>query len=249
MGKFALFCTICFAGWVLSVLWVVVDGVLAKILHFAVERYSINIGPKLFEVRFAGGILRVNWFPLGSFIKFKDFKLDPRWGSVEPAEEALAPADKFGSQPDYLNYSEHPRWKRALSVMAAPLLTILICSLIVGENVSARTICGTFPWLGQMTLSPRSNGGRIVAGFFLDLRQHGIVYGAAVFGIVMSFLNCLPLGALRGGLFIKSFIKPGRPSYSKVEAIWNVTGILMLMVFMVITWTAYISYLCNSSLP
>ncbi len=89
--------------------------IVAKILGFAVETFSVGFGPRLLGFRYGETDYRISAIPLGGYVKFRGENLEMIQGKSEGS------IDEFLAQ---------PKWKRLLVAAAGPVFNIVTAILI-----------------------------------------------------------------------------------------------------------------------
>ncbi len=84
----------------------------AKACRVRVEAFAIGFGTRLFGIVRGGTDYRINLLPFGGYVKF---------AGDQPGEAAADPGD----------FNAHPRWQRALIVLAGPVANFLLSFVLL----------------------------------------------------------------------------------------------------------------------
>ncbi len=85
---------------------------MAKACRVRVEAFAIGFGTRLFGIVRGGTDYRINLLPFGGYVKF---------AGDQPGEAAADPGD----------FNAHPRWQRALIVLAGPVANFLLSFVLL----------------------------------------------------------------------------------------------------------------------
>ncbi len=88
----------------------------ARAAGVRVERFSIGLGPPLLRLAVGGTELRVGAIPLGGYVRLHD--------DEDAGERRKGQADSPRSAGD--SFTEQPLWRRALILLAGPLMNLLL---------------------------------------------------------------------------------------------------------------------------
>jgi|SRR5688500_4705614 len=196
-----------------------------------IDEFGLFHGGRLLAFRVAGCLVRINWLPMGGYVKFH----------AMDETVAATPADDPYFERGYLRLRP---WQKVVLNLSGPLAVLTLAVAALGPAAALREFVEGFVQHVEGALAPRTRGRELLAGYFRLLEQKQYTTALGVLAAKISAGNLLPVPTTNGGTALVELLAwvRGAPLRPRTAANLQVAGILVLFAFAVAWVIAVIAY-------
>jgi hypothetical protein len=168
----------------------------ARLLRVPAEEFGVGVGGVLVGFHVGRTQVRVNWLPMGGYVKFT-------------GQDPLKEKSPFTPMPGEQRYDQVHPLARVPFVLSAPLATVLLGLALLSAAGELRLLNDLKEWLtNPPRVGPISLARRVAEAW---LRQFsgpgGTIRGAGITAICVGVFNLLPVPFCSGGLALVAVVE------------------------------------------
>lgn len=205
-----------FSGFILiTILHTFVMAVVGRLLGGDIEEFAVGVGPRLLGFDYGDMVIRLNWLPLGGYVKFDEY------------------------------FAELKPLRQIIEALSGNLVLILVALAIFGLSDGFGKFASGFYQTIIGAIAPLSTGKNLVGQLFAFAENNSFLTLFALMSAKLAAYNLLPFGSLNGGFIIVNVLKMVFRLSEKAVERYSLISLLVMVLLMIAWFVALVGFLLS----